>query len=66
MEVKFLGDVIAEYLKANKMSQEEFAVKVGVTGRAIRWYIEGLRVPTGNVLARICKETNTDIRSINI
>lgn len=64
MESKSLGEVIKAFLKANKMSQEEFAVKVGVTARAIRWYMDGLRDPSGSVLTRICKVTNTDIRTL--
>ena len=66
LEPKSLGELISDYLKANKMSQEQFAVEVGVTGRMIRWYIQGLRTPTGNILAKICKKIDIDIRKIKL
>ena len=66
METKTLSEVINDYLKKNKISQAQFGEMVGVTGRAIRWYIDGLRVPTGTVLAQICKVTKTDIRTVKL
>lgn len=66
METKTLNEVISNYLNENNISQAQFGDMVGVTGRAIRWYITGVRVPTGTVLANICKITNTDIRTVKM
>jgi len=63
---KTLGEIIKAYCAKEKISQEKFGELVGVSGRAIRFFISGLKVPSGTVLIRILQLTGTESSSVKI
>ena len=49
---------ISEYLRSLKLSPEKFARDIGVSGQAVRRYMDGGRFPRVDVLERITKATH--------
>lgn len=48
-----LGKVITDYLQKQNITQLQFAESIGVTDRALRYFISGLKIPTTVTLKRI-------------
>lgn len=65
-EKQSLGDIITNYIKKNKLTREQFAELIGVTSRAVRWYIDSIHAPSRAVLEKICQVTNTNIDLVTI
>ena len=56
-----LGDVINKYLSNQKVTQEQFAESIGVTPRALRYFISGLKIPSTITLKRISTVTGVSM-----
>lgn len=52
---------LAAYLKAEGLTQQEFANRVGISKRAVSMYAQGHRLPRPPILARIRKITNEQV-----
>ena len=48
---------LAQYLKSERMTQREFARRIGVTGAQINRYIKGVNRPTWRTMPHIEAET---------
>lgn len=48
-----LGKVIKEYCEAKNISQAQFADSIGISDRALRYFIAGLKIPQVITLKRI-------------
>lgn len=66
MEKLKLKDVIKQYQTKNNLNNAQFAVLVGVTGRAIRWYLDELEKPSQRTLKAISKVTGVGIDKIEV
>lgn len=55
---KNIGDVIIQYRQANKMTQEEFAQRLGVTAQAVSKWERNQGMPDVSLLAGICQILN--------
>ena len=66
MEKLKLKDVIKQYQAKNNLNNAQFAGLVGVTGRAIRWYLDELEKPSQRTLKAISKVTGVDIDKIEV
>lgn len=51
--MKILGEKIKEYRVSLKMTQAEFARRLGVTGSSVSAYENGTRLPSYDILVRI-------------
>ena len=60
--MKDLGERIKEYRTSMKMTQADFACRLGVTGASVSAYENGTRLPSYDILIRIAK---CDTRSRN-
>ena len=49
------GDRIKRHRTSNKMTQQEFAKRLGVTGAAVSTYENGTRYPSLDILVKISK-----------
>lgn len=61
-----LKDVIQNYLSKNKLNNEQFAQLIGVSSRAVRWYLSGLDTPKAFVLSKICDVTGVKQAEIEV
>lgn len=50
-----IGEVICQYRQMHKMTQEEFALRLGVTAQAVSKWERGNGLPDVSLLAGICK-----------
>ncbi len=46
-------------LKEQNLSQRELSDRIGVTQSAMSYYVKGLRLPHGNILAKMASALNT-------
>jgi len=51
-----------EYLKANKISQAQFARRCGITRSAVCHFIAGRRYPSPEIMRRILLATNGEVK----
>ncbi|OUP62987.1 DNA-binding protein [Pseudoflavonifractor sp. An176] len=51
--MEILGEKIKEYRTSIKMTQQDFAYRLGVTGASVSAYENGTRTPSFDVLVRI-------------
>ena len=51
--MEILGEKIKEYRTSIKMTQQDFAYRLGVTGASVYAYENGTRTPSFDVLVRI-------------
>ena len=51
--MKSLGERIREYRTSNKMTQTDFAIRLGITGASVSAYENGTRLPSYEVLIKI-------------
>lgn len=61
-----LGNLIKDYCKTNKISQDEFGIKIGSSGRFVRYLITGSKEPSvecARKLTKILKCSLDDIYS---
>ena len=61
--MKDLGERIKEYRTSMKMTQADFACRLGVTGASVSAYENGTRLPSYDILIRIAK---CDTKSRNV
>ena len=50
-----LGDRISKYLAERKMTQRQFAQKIGMTEVSVSRYVNNDRLPNANVVVRMAK-----------
>lgn len=50
-----IGEIICQYRQMRKMTQEEFALRIGVTAQAVSKWERGNGMPDVSLLADICK-----------
>lgn len=53
-----IGEIICQYRQMQKMTQEEFASRIGVTAQAVSKWERGNGLPDVSLLAGICKVLN--------
>ncbi|MBZ9939173.1 hypothetical protein LB518_22945 [Mesorhizobium sp. BR1-1-16] len=54
---------LIDYLRSNRISNEEFGLKIGASAAAVRKWRYGERIPRPEQMARITAETNGDVRA---
>ena len=64
MDQEKIGEFIREIRQKNKMSQEKFGEKYGVTYQAVSKWENGKNLPDISILKEICKEYNKDINEL--
>lgn len=52
---------ILDYMKTNRLKQEDFAAQIGVSQGTLSRYINGSRIPTPQVFASIYKKTDGQV-----
>lgn len=58
MEIKNFSEKLSQYRQNRKMTQEEFASRIGVTAQAVSKWERGLSLPDISLLSDICKILN--------
>lgn len=59
-----LGNLIKEYCKKNKISQDEFGIKIGSSGRFVRYLIAGSVEPSAECARKLKKVLNCSFDDI--
>lgn len=64
MDQNKIGDLIKKLRKENKLTQEKFAEKYGVTYQAVSKWENGKNIPDISLLKQICVDFNIDINDL--
>lgn len=64
MDMNYLGDILLQYRQKRKMTQEEFASRLGVTPQAVSKWERGASLPDVSLLADICKILNINANEL--
>lgn len=62
--MKNIGKTIQEHLEIKEMTQREIGDKLGLTQKAISKYVTGKSQPSLDVLVKICKILDIDLKII--
>ena len=63
--MKDLGERIKEYRTSMKMTQADFACRLGVTGASVSAYENGTRLPSYDILIRIANILGVSTDSVS-
>ena len=53
--MSIFSERLSALLKAKGFSQKDFSKKANITESSMSYYVKGVRIPSGEVLARIAK-----------